>query len=321
MRSTLNLLISACLIFLASASLAESFPSRPMRIIVPYPPGAGTDLMARLLGRNMSQRLGQPVVIDNRPGGNSVIGLEQAARALPDGYTAIIVNSSYIVIPLLQKDLRYKFVEEFRPVIRPAESPNIVIVPSSLQAARIADLVALAKSKAGLLNYAEGGFGGPSHLAAELFKYVSGIKMTRISYKGAAPAIIDLLGGHVDVMFASITGVIPHVRSGKLRALAVTGSKRSSAVPEVPTVMEAGIKDYEFVSWYGILMPSGTPNQIIDKLYSELRGILELDEVRKVIAAEGSQVTANGPRQFASYINSETKKWGSIITKMNIKSE
>ena len=319
--SVMNLGLAVWFLACAGAHAAESFPERPMRLIVPYPPGGGSDLMARLLGRSLSQSVGQSVVIDNRPGGNTVIGMEQAARAPADGSTFIIVNSSYVVLPLLQKDLRYRSVEDFSPVIRVAESPNIVVVRSSLQAASIGDLVALAKSKPGALNYAEGGFGGPSHLAAELFNYAGGITMARIPYKGTGPALIDLLGGQVDVMFASITGVLSHVKSGKLRALAVTGLQRSPAAPEMPTMLEAGVRDYEFVSWYGILAPSGTPHAIINKLYSDLRKVLEHDDVRRAVAAEGSQITADAPAQFARYIAVETKKWRAVITQMNIRPE
>ncbi len=301
---------------------AEStYPSRSLRFLVPYPPGGGTDLIARVLGRRLNESLGVPVVIDNRGGGNGVIATAMAARAAPDGYTFVIINSSFVAMPLLNKDLPYDPNKDFRPVIRPAESPNIIVVRPSLAATSIADLLALAKAKPGQLSFAEAGFGGPSHLATELFNYVTGAKMARISYKGTGPATTDMLGGHVDLMFASITGVLTHVRAGRLRGLAVTGLKRSPAVPDLPTVVEAGVPGYEFVSWYGILLPAGTPNPILDKLHAELRKILEADEVRKVLAAEGGQVTANGPEEFARYVAAETRKWSKIITAMNIKAE
>jgi tripartite-type tricarboxylate transporter receptor subunit TctC len=203
-------------------------------------------------------------------------------------------------------------------VIRPAESPNIIVARSSLSASSIGELLALAKAQPGKLTFGEAGFGGPSHLAGELFQYVTGAKMTRISYKGTGPAMIDMLGGHVDVMFASITGVLTHVRAGKLRGLAVTGTQRSPAIPELPTVIEAGLPGYEFVSWYGILLPAGTPDAIVAKLHAELHKILHMEDVRKVLAAEGGQVTANGPEEFARYVASETQKWSKIIAAMKI---
>jgi tripartite-type tricarboxylate transporter receptor subunit TctC len=295
-----------------------AYPSRSMRFLVPYPPGGGTDLIARTLARKLSDACGVPVVVDNRGGGNGVIATGMAARSAPDGYTFVIINSSFVAMPLLNKGLPYDPNRDFRPVIRPAESPNIVVARSALPAASIGELLKLAKAQPGNIKFAEAGFGGPSHLAAELFQYVTGANMTRISYKGTGPAMIDMLGGHVDVMFASITGVLTHVRAGKLRGLAVTGTQRSPAVPELPTVIEAGVSGYEFVSWYGILLPAGTPDPIVARLHGELHKILHMDDVHKVLAAEGGQVTANGPDEFARYIAAETKKWSKIIAAMKI---
>jgi len=321
LRAILHAVISACLLCAAAAACAQSYPSRPLRFIVPFPPGGGTDLVARLIGKKLSESWGQPVIIDNRGGGNGVIGLTVAARSPADGHTFAIINSSFVVLPLLQSDVPFNGPKDFRPVIRPAESPNIVVTRSSLPVSSLSELIALAKGKPGGLNYAEGGFGGPSHLSAELFSYVTGTKMSRVSYKGTGPAMTDLLGGHVDLMFATVTGILPHVKSGKLRALAVTSSKRSAAVPELPTVAETGLKGYEFVSWYGVMLPAGTAQPILEKLYGELRRILETDEVRKLMAAEGGEVTANGPAEFTRYLASETKRWARVIADMNIKAE
>jgi len=316
------------LLFALTASLAvpvsaaeSGYPSRSMRFLVPYPPGGGTDLIARVLGRKLNDALGVSVVIDNRGGGNGVIATAMAAKAPTDGYTFVIINSSFVAMPLLNKDLPYDPNKDFRPVIRPAESPNIIVVRPSLAVNSISELLAFAKAKPGQLSFAEAGFGGPSHLATELFNYTTGAKMARISYKGTGPATTDILGGHVDLMFASITGVLTHVRAGKLRGLAVTGLKRSPAVSDLPTVAEAGVPGYEFVSWYGILLPAGTPDAILAKLHAELRKILEQEDVRKLLASEGGQVTANGPEEFARYVASETKKWAKIIAAMNIKAE
>lgn len=314
-------ILSAALMGLAAPAFAQTFPSKPLRFIVPFPPGGGTDLVARLIGKKLSESWGYPVVIDNRPGGGSVIGTATAARSAPDGHTFVIINSSYVILPLLNKNLPYDPATDLKPVIRPSESPNIVVTRTSLPINSIDDLIAYARKNPGLLNFAEGGFGGPSHLAAELFSYRNEIKMTRVSYKGTGPAVIDMLGGHVDLMFATITGVMPHVRTGKLRALAVTGAKRSPAVPELPTVAETGVKGYEFVSWYGVMVPSGTARQILEELHAELRRILAMEDVRKLLAAEGGQVTANGPADFARYIDSETKLWARVIADLKIRTE
>ncbi len=295
------------------------YPSRSMRFLVPYPPGGGTDLIARMLGKKLSDACGVPVVIDNRSGGGGVIATGMAARSAADGYTFVIINSSFVAMPLLKKGLPYDPNRDFRPVIRPAESPNIVVTRTSLEVGSMQELLALAKAQPGKVTFAEGGFGGPSHLAVELFNQVTGTKMTRISYKGTGPATTDLLGGHVDVMFASITGVLAHVRAGKLRGLAVTGSKRSPAVPELPTVIEAGVPGYEFVSWYGILLPAGTPDAILARLHGELHKILHMEDVRKLLAGEGGQVTADGPEEFARYVAAETSKWSKIISAMDMK--
>ena len=299
---------------------AQTYPSRPLRFVVPFPPGGGTDLVARLIGKKLSERWGQTVVVDNRGGANGIIGTAVAARSPPDGYTFVIINSSFVVLPLLHADLPYK-AADLTPVIRPAESPNIVVVKPDLPATSIAELIKLAKAKPGQLNFAEGGFAGPSHLAAELFSYVNGVRMARVSYKGTGPAMADLLGGHVDMMFASITGVMTNVRSGRLRALAVTGLRRTAVAPEVPTVAESGVPGYEFVSWYGVMLPRGTPNAIVARLHEALREILDGDDVRKLLAREGAEVTANGPAEFTRYLQSETKRWTKVIADMNVKAE
>lgn len=304
-----------------SAAAAEIYPARAVRFLIPYPPGGGTDLLGRLLGRGLSESLGVPVIIDNRPGGNGTIAPTIAARAAPDGHTLVIINSSFVVGPLLTRDLPYDVNKSFRHVIRAAESPNIIIARSSFPAATLADLVALAKAKPDGVTYAEAGFGGPSHLATELFKYLTGTQIRRISYKGTGPALTDMLGAHVDVMFASITGPLVHVRSGKLKALAVTGTLRSPAVPDVPTVIESGVKGYEFVSWYGILLPAGTPDPVTTRVHDALRRTLEQEDVRKALAAEGGQVTANPPEEFTRYVAAETKRWTEIIGAMKIRPE
>jgi tripartite-type tricarboxylate transporter receptor subunit TctC len=318
---TLSQLLLLAAICAAAPLHAQTYPTRPVRFIVPFPPGGGTDLVARLVGKKLGERWSQTVVVDNRGGGNGIIGTAVAARSPADGHTFVIINSSFVVLPLLHADLPYNGLTDFSPVIRPAESPNIVVVKPDLPVASIADLIKLAKAKPGQLNFAEGGFAGPSHLSAELFNYLNGVRMARVSYKGTGPAMADLLGGHVDMMFATITGVLAHVRSGKLRALAVTGLRRAPVAPELPTVAESGVPGYEFVSWYGVMLPKGTPAPIVKKLHDAIREVLDTEEVRKLLAREGAEVTANGPAEFTRYLQTETKRWTKVMADMNVKGQ
>lgn len=303
------------------AEAAQDFPLRSLRFIVPFPPGGGTDLIARLVGTRLSEKLGQGVVVDNRPGGNGAIGAEVAARAAPDGHTLLMIISTHTVLPSLQRKLSYDLVRDFSPVVHVADLPNVLVVRNSLPVSSVTDLVALAKKNPDQIKYAAAGLGGPSHLSGALFSHMTGIKMLNVPYKGTGPAITDLVGGHIDLMFATTPGAIPHIRSGKLRALAVTASKRSAALPELPTVDEAGVKGYEFVSWYGVIVRAGTPSKVIDLLYSEIRSVLRMAEVRQLLEEQGAQITGRGPAEFATYLRSEIKRWAEVVAATNIKAE
>jgi len=300
---------------------AQKYPERPLRFVVPFPPGGGTDLIARAIGKNLSDRFGQPVVVDNRAGANGSIGAGLVARAAPDGHTLLMIISTHTVLPSLQPKLSYDLVRDFAAVIHVANLPNVVVARNALPVNSIADLVALAKKSPDQIRYAGAGMGGPSHLSAVLFSHMTGVKMLHVPYKGTGPAMIDLLGGHVDLMFATAPGAMPHVRSGKLKALAVTSLMRSTALPDVPTVSEAGVKDYEFVSWYGVVVRAGTPSPIVQRLHSAIAEILRADELRKLIDNQGGQITARGPSEFDAYIRTEVKRWSEILADTNMKPE
>lgn len=307
-------------VLLAGCSVhAQDFPSRAVKVIVTSPPGGGTDLIARAIGKKLAEKWGQSVVIDNRSGGDGAIGAGVAARTPPDGYTLLMIISTHTVLPSLKSSVPYDMIQDFAPVIRIAEAPNVIVVHPSLPVKSVADLIALAKKQPGKLNYAGAGTGGPAHLAGELFNRLAGTQMTHIPYKGTGPALIDLIGGHLSLMFPTISGAMIHVRTGKLRALAVTSVKRAPAVPELPTVAESGLKGYEFVSWYGMVTRAGTPKPVVDKVYSDIVAVLENEEVKTLLDGAGAQLSINDPAAFAVYINAELKKWSRVVEDAKLK--
>lgn len=302
------------------AAIAQEFPVRPLRLIIPYPPGGGTDLIGRIVAKRVGDRLGQTVVVDNRAGGNGAIGAAAAASGAPDGHTLLMIISTHTVLPSLQK-LSYDLVKDFTAVTHIADLPNVLGVRNALPVTSVAELIALARKNPGQLTYAGAGMGGPSHLSAALFNHMTGTRMLHVPYKGTGPATIDLLGGQVDLMFSTSPGIIPHMRSGKLRALAVTDSKRSPALPELPTIDEAGVKGYVFVSWYGMVVRGGTPVRIVDRLHAENTAVLQMPEVRQLLEDQGGQITGRGPAEFAAYLRTEIKRWAEIIAVTQIKAE
>ena len=302
----------------ATAASAQEFPTHPLRMIVPVSAGGGADVIARVIAKNLQKNLGQPVIVDNRPGADTIIGTQIVATSAPDGYTLLLNYSLVVVQPSLRARLPYDLVKDLAPVINLMEAPSLAAARQSLPVSSIRDLLALAKEHPGKLTYGEGGTGGPSHLAAELFDALDGVKMLRVSYKGSEPALIDLAGGHIDVSFSTIVSAVPFVRSRKVKPLAVTGSKRSPVFPELPTVAEAGVKDYEYVTWYGLFVRAGTPKPIIDRLYSEVRAIIMTNDVAQLFAQQGAQVVGSGPQEFSVYINAELKKWAQVVKQANI---
>jgi tripartite-type tricarboxylate transporter receptor subunit TctC len=303
-----------------AATTTPKYPTKPIRIIVPFAPGGPNDILARLLGQKLTESWGTQVIIDNRAGGGTIIGSAIAAAATPDGYTLLMVSTSHAVNPSLVRKLPYDTLKDFAPVIRLAASPNVLVVNPSVPVQSVRELIALAKAKPGEINYASGGTGTATHLAGELLCITGGVKMTHVPYKGAGPATIDLLSGAVSWMFGTILPTLPHVKAGRLRALAVSGAKRSAVLPDVPTVAET-LPGFEAASWYGVFAPAQTPREVIVKLNRESARILETTEMRDYLLREGAEPVGGTPEEFAAYFKSEIAKWAKVIRDAGIKSE
>ena len=302
-------------------AFAQNYPVRPIRMIVAYPPGGGTDIVGRMMAQKLGENLGQTVVVDNRGGATGNIGTELAARATPDGYTLLMGNVAPNAINVsLFKKLPFDPVKDFAPVSLVAVTPNILVGQPSLPVKTVKDLVALAKAKPGALNFPSAGVGSSSHLAGEMLKTLAGIDMVHVPYKGGGPALIALLSGQVQIMFATLPAAMPHVKSGKLRPVAVTTSRRSQALPELPTIAESGVSGYEAATWYGLLAPAGTPKAIVGRLHAEIVKILATD-TRQFLMAQGFEPAGTAPAEFAGYIKSEIAKWGKVIRDAGIKPE
>jgi len=290
-------------------TMAQNYPSRPIRLIVPQSAGGSTDLIARVVAQKMGDALGQTVVVDNRPGAGSLNGTEMVANAAPDGHTLLTVAASFTINPALHKKLPFDPVRDFSPVSQLATLPHILIVHPSVPANSVKDLIALAKAKPGDLNVATSGIATSTHMAAELFMYMTGTKMVRVPYKGGAPSIIAMIAGECQLNFAAISTALPHVRSGKVRALAVTGARRSAGAPEYPTVAEAGVPGYEHSSWVGLLAPAKTPQPVIAKLNAEAAKAVQTQEVKTVLLRDGLESVGSTPAEYAAVIKAEVAKW------------
>jgi tripartite-type tricarboxylate transporter receptor subunit TctC len=305
-----------------SASSGQAYPSKPIRLIVPFAAGGGNDNVARLVGKRLADGLGQPVIVDNRPGAGGVVGAELAARAAPDGYTLFLGGvGSHAINPNLIKDLPYDPVRDFAPVELLAQAPLVLVVHPSVPARDIAEFIAYARNNPGKLNFASNGNGSSSQLAAVMFDSMAGVDMVHVPYKGLSPALADLLSGQVQVMFSSVVAILPHIKAGKLRGLAVTGAKRLPSLPDLPTIAESGFPGYEASSWYGILAPAGTPPDIVARLNAELSKALEQPEVKTSLRAEGAEPVGGSPEQFAAHIRSEKERLGKLIRDANIRLE
>lgn len=306
---------------LACAPLAQGAdwaPRKPVRLIVGFPPGGATDLVARIIQPKLTQAFGEQVIVDNRPGANGTISLHILSRADPDGHTVAFGHIGGLVIsPAIQK-VPYDPVKSFTPIGLMVTLQNIIITHPSVPAKNLSDFVAMAKAKPGQLNFASSGVGSPGHLAAALFEEMADIRMNHIPYKGGGPAITDLLAGHVPSFFAVISTAVPHVQSGRARALALTGEKRADVLPNVPTISET-VKGYVATNWYGLLAPAGTPKTIVDRISRELLAALKHPDVVKQLNARGIDSTPTSPQAYAAYIRSETSKWVPIIRRANIK--
>jgi tripartite-type tricarboxylate transporter receptor subunit TctC len=299
----------------------DAYPSRPITWVVPFPPGGAMDAIARTLGEKMSQSMKQPVVIENRGGAGGTIGSAMVAKAKPDGYTMMIVSIGQAVNPSLYKRLSYDAVKDFEPVSLVGIVPNVLVVNSTVKAKSVKELVAQAKAEPGKLTYASAGTGTSIHLAGELFKSMAGVDILHVPYKGSGPAVADMLGGQVNMMFDSITSASSHIKSGKLRPLAVTSAKRSKALPDVPTVEEAGIKGYEVSPWFAVYVPAKTPKPIIDRLNKEMLTALKLPDVQERFAMVGAEPVGSSPEQLAQHLTKETARWSTLIRERNIQAD
>ena len=314
----LKIFVAAALSWFAFSAPAQDYPSRPVRVIVPFAPGGGTDILVRILAPRLSASLGQQVVVENRPGASSIIGTGEVVRSAPDGYTLLAVDTSFTVNPSLQAKMPYDSLKDLTPVIHLAAAPVILVIHPSVPAKSVKELVALARAKPGGLAYASGGNGASTHLAGELFKMVAGVDIVHVPYKGTGPAIADVVAGQVQMNFAGISSARQHVESGRLRPIAVTGDKRNPALPEVPTFAESGLTVDAGTHW-GLLAPAGTPTAVIAKVNAETDRALQLAEVKARIAELGFDAAGGSPEAWAALIRSEMAKWAKVVKEARIK--
>ncbi len=322
MKRNWSLLVSLLLCTVVSNAFAQAqYPAKPIRFILPFPPGGGTDTLGRMIAQKLGETLGQQVVSDNRPGGGANLGAEIAAKSPPDGYTIFMGNVAHTINVSLYPKLNYDLVKDFAPVSILASTPNILVVHPSLPVKSVKELIALTKSRPGQLDFASAGSGSSSHLAGELFNSMGGVKLTHIPYKGGGPAVVALISGQVPVGFATTPSVMPHVASGRLRGLAVTGDRRLPLAPDLPTISEAGITGYEASTWYGLLVPAATPLDIINRLHATTVKILALDDLKKRLESSGFQGIGSTPQDYAAYTNSEIAKWAKVIKAAGIRAD
>jgi len=315
-RRSIGLLLGATF---ACGAAAQGYPSKPIRVIVGQAPGGATDIVSRALAQKLTDGLGQTVVIDNRSGAAGSIGSAIAASAPPDGYTALIVSSTYTINPSLYKKLPFDPIRDLQPVTLIASSPFLLMVHPSIAAKTPRELIALAKTRK--LTFGSGGIGSSGHLAAELFSSMAGIELTHVPYKGAGPALIDTLGGQVNLIMSSIVSGMPYAKAGRLRALAITTRTRSPALPELPTISESALPGYDFSSWYGLMVPAGTPQPVIGRLHDETVKALKLPDLQQRLASEGCDAVGSTPEQLAAYIKSEMARWAKVVKASGMQAE
>jgi tripartite-type tricarboxylate transporter receptor subunit TctC len=319
MGKTLAALFFACA---AATAAAQSCPARPIHLIVPFPPGGGNDTVARAIAQQAGPDLGQPIVIDNRPGAGGSVGAELAAKAPPDGYTLFLAGvGSHAVNPNLHARLPYDPVKDFTPVTLLASAPSVLVVNPAVPARSIAELSAYARANPGKLNYASNGNGSAAQLAAAMYESMAGVRMVHVPYKGIAPALTDLLSGEVQLMFGTIVALVPHIQAGRLRALAVTSRKRSPLLPQVPTLAESGLPDYEAGSWYGILAPAGTPPEVVRALNAAMVKAVRQRDVSRRLAAEGAESIGSTPEEFGAHIQRELARVAKVVRAAGIRIE
>ena len=300
---------------------ATAYPDRPIRIVVPYPPGGFNDTLARTVGAKLQAAWGQPVVVENRPGGATNIGIDGVAKAPPDGYSLVVLPFSFAVNPFIFAKLPFDPQKDFAPITLAATTSNLLVVPAASPINSVQDLVALAKAKPATLTYASTGVGSSNHLSMEMFKQMAGVDITHVPYKGSAPAVADLIGGHVGTMFDNISNVLQHVQSGKLKVLGVTTPGRSALVPAVPTVAESGVPGYEVGVWFGFAAPAGTPRPIIDKLNAEIVKILHMPDVKEKFNLQGVESIGSTPEQFAAHLQAQRTVWSKVVREAGVRAD
>ena len=317
MKSIIRALLAAAMALLAlnaSAQGAATYPTKPIKIVVPFPPGGATDILARAIGAELQKAFGQTVLIENKAGAGGNPGADMVAKSPPDGYTLVMATvGTHGINMALYSKMPYDAVKDFEPITLVAGVPNLLVVHPSVAAKNVAELTALAKAQPGKLNVASSGNGTSIHMAAELYKLMAGVDILHVPYKGSSFALTDLLGGQVQLMFDNMPSALPHVKAGKLRALAVTSPKRSSALPDIPTMDEEGLKGFDATSWFGLLAPAGTPKDIIAKLNAAAVKALTTPEMRERLASQGAEAVGNTPEQFAAFIKAEIEKWAKIV--------
>jgi tripartite-type tricarboxylate transporter receptor subunit TctC len=309
------------LVLLSGAAEGQTYPSRPIRLIVPFPPGGSNDIVARMVAIQLGERLGQQVVIDNRGGAGGVLGTDLAAKSPPDGYTLLLISVAYAFGPALYKNLPYDPERAFAPVGILGSGAAALTVHPSLPVNSVQELIALAKAKPGALNYASAGVGSLQHLACALFMIQAGIDVVHVPYKGGGPAMADVIAGQAQIVMPSLIQVVPHIKSGRLRVLGTSGTRRSAVLPDVPTIAESGVPGYEAHNWWGLLAPAGTPAPVIEKLHRDLTRVLSSRETEKRFETEGAEVVRMTPAEFGGFISAELVKWSRVAREVGIKAE
>ena len=304
-----------------STAWAQNYPSKPIRFILPFPPGGGTDTLARIVGQKLGENLGQTMVLDNRPGAGANIGAEIGAHAVPDGYTLTMANIAHAINMTLYAKPGYDLVKDFAPITLLASTPNILVVHPSVAAKSVQELIALAKARPGQLNYASSGSGSSAHLAAELFKSLAGVNLTHVPYKGGGPAVTSLVGGETVVGFATAPSVLQQIKSGRLRGLGVTTLKRTAAAPDLPTIAESGVANYDANTWYGALAPAKTATPVITRLHAEFIKVMQSPDILDRISALGYEPATTTPQEFGAYIKTEVSKWGKVVKATGIRAD